>query len=221
MTTTIAHEINQPLGAIVANGSAFLRWLDANPPNLNEAREAMVRTIDQALRAGEVITQIRSLLRKSAPQMQTLDANHVIREVLTLTKSELLKGAVRVQLDLEDDLHAVLGDRVQLEQVMLNLILNSIDAMNKIADRPRNLVIRSQKDGDGVIVQVEDTGHGFKPEETNLIFEPFFTTRAEGIGMGLSISRAIVEAHGGRLWAGASPHGAIFQFVLPMGNCFV
>jgi signal transduction histidine kinase len=221
LTTTIAHEINQPLGAIVANGSAFLRWLDANPPNLNEAREAMVRTIDQALRAGEVITQIRSLLRKSAPQMQTLDANHVIREVLTLTKSELLKGAVRVQLDLEDDLHAVLGDRVQLEQVMLNLILNSIDAMNKIADRPRNLVIRSQKDGDGVIVQVEDTGHGFKPEETNLIFEPFFTTRAEGIGMGLSISRAIVEAHGGRLWSGASPHGAIFQFVLPMGNCVV
>jgi signal transduction histidine kinase len=126
-----------------------------------------------------------------------------------------------VQLDLAAGLPAVPGDRIQLEQVMMNLILNSIDAMNKIGGRPRNLIIRAKKDGDDVIVQIEDSGPGLKLEETNLIFEPFFTTKAQGIGMGLSISRAIVEAHGGRLWAAASPHGALFQFVLPVGNCVV
>ncbi|HEY4045917.1 MAG TPA: MHYT domain-containing protein [Acidobacteriaceae bacterium] len=221
LTTTIAHEINQPLGAVVANGSASLRWLDANPPNLNEAREAMARAIDQAIRASEVIARIRALVRKATPQMQPLDINQVIREVLTLTKSELLKGEVRVQLDLAAGLPAVPGDRVQLEQVMMNLILNGIDAMNKIADRPRNLIIRTKKNGDDVIVQIEDSGPGLKLEETSLIFEPFFTTKAQGIGMGLSISRAIVEAHGGRLWAAASAHGALFQFLLPVGNCVV
>jgi PAS domain S-box-containing protein len=221
LTTTIAHEINQPLGAVVANGSASLRWLDANPPNLNEAREAMARANDQAIRASEVIARIRALVRKATPQMQPLEINQVIREVLTLTRSELLKGEVRVQLDLAAGLPAVPGDRIQLEQVMMNLILNSIDAMNKIAGRPRNLIIRAKRDGDDVIVQIEDSGPGLKLEETNLIFEPFFTTKAQGIGMGLSISRAIVEAHGGRLWAAASPHGALFQFVLPVGNCVV
>jgi C4-dicarboxylate-specific signal transduction histidine kinase len=216
LTASLAHEINQPLGAVVTNGSASLRWLDANPPNLEEAREAIARTIDEANRASEVIKKTRTLLQKSSPEMRPLDVNEIIREVLVLSDAELLRSGVVVHSELAVDVPTVRGDRVQLQQVMLNLIMNAIEAMCTVVDRPRTLMIRSAKDGAGVVIQVQDSGIGLKAEEIDWIFEPFFTTKAQGIGMGLPIARSIVEAHGGRLWVTPEPsYGTVFQFTLP------
>lgn len=216
LTASLAHEINQPLAAVVTNGSASLRWLDANPPNLDEAREAMARTIDEANRASQVIKKTRTLLQKSSPEMQPLDVNVVIREVLVLSGNELTRGGVTVHPELTSDAPTVRGDRVQLQQVMLNLIMNAIEAMSTVVDRPRTLMIRSAREGEGVVIQVQDSGTGLKPEHLDRIFEPFFTTKPQGIGMGLSIARSIVEAHGGRLWVTPGPaHGTVFQFTLP------
>ena len=216
LTASIAHEINQPLGAVVTNGNAALRWLAGQPANLDEVRQALKRTIREANRASDVIGRIRALLQKTPPQTERLDINAVIREVVTLANSELLRGGVAVQLELAPDVPTVLGDRVQLRQVLLNLILNAIDAMSTVTDRPRKLVIRSAQHQEGVLIQVQDSGTGLDPEQVDRIFEPFFTTKPEGIGMGLAIGRSIVEAHGGRLWAtSASSHGAVFQFTLP------
>lgn len=216
LTASIAHEINQPLAAVVTNGSASLRWLNANPPNLYEAREAMARTIDEAERASQVIRKVRTLLQKSSPQMEQLDVNEIIREVLVLSGNELLRGGVTVHTELAADARTARGDRIQLQQVMLNLIMNAIEAMSTVVNRPRTLMIRSAKDGDDVIIQVQDSGMGLKPEEMDRIFEPFFTTKPQGIGMGLSIARSIVEVHGGRLWVSPGPsHGTVFQFILP------
>ena len=218
LTASIAHEINQPLTAIVANGSASLRWLAMQPPNLDEAREAMSRVVRDANRAGAVIGRVRGLIRKAPTEVEPLDANKKIRQVLALAASEILKDGVTVRTELADDLPAVLGDHVQVEQVMLNLIINGIDAMSTIAG-PRQLHIRSAKHPQGVLIQVQDSGTGYDPAQADVIFEPFFTTKRQGIGMGLSISRSIVEAHGGRLWATpGSPHGAIFQFTLPLAQ---
>ncbi|MGB7866522.1 MAG: ATP-binding protein [Candidatus Sulfotelmatobacter sp.] len=219
LTASIAHEINQPLGAVVTNGNAALRWLAGQPPNLEEVREAIERTIREANRASDVIGRIRALLQKGPPQMERLDVNAVIREVLTLADSELLKGGVAVQTELTADVPAVLGDRVQLQQVMLNLILNGVDAMGTITDRPRELRIKSAKHTDGVLIQVQDSGEGVDPQQANHIFEPFFTTKPQGIGMGLSVGRSIVEAHGGRLWfTPGSSHGVVFQFTVPKAD---
>ncbi len=219
LTASIAHEINQPLGAVVTNGNASLRWLAGQPPNLEEAREAIERTVREANRASEVIGRIRALLQKGPPQMERLDVNAVIRDVLTLADSELLKGGVTVQTELAPDVPNVLGDRVQLQQVLLNLILNGIDAMSTITDRPRELRIKSARHPDGVLIQVHDSGEGVDPEQADHIFEPFFTTKPYGIGMGLSVGRSIVEAHGGRLWFTAeSPHGTVFQFNVPKAD---
>ena len=216
LTASIAHEINQPLAAVVANGSASLRWLAIQPPNLDEAREALTRVVGDANRASDVIARIRALLKKAPPPLERLDTNKEIREVLALTASDLLKGGVTVQTELAADIPTVLGDRVQLQQVILNLIMNGIDAMSMITDRSRDLLIKSARCPDGVLIQVQDSGSGFDPEDADSIFEPFFTTKPQGMGMGLSISRSIVEAHGGRLWATpGSLHGAIFQFTLP------
>jgi C4-dicarboxylate-specific signal transduction histidine kinase len=219
LTTSIAHEINQPLAAIGANGSASLRWLAMRPPNLKEARQATMRAIQAANRASEVIKRIRALLQKAVPQMEPLGVNEVIREAIALADSELLRGGITVKTQLVADTPPVIGDRVQLQQVMLNLILNSIDAMSMLTDRPRKLFIKSAIHPDGVLIQVQDSGKGLDPEHAGRIFEPFFTTKAKGIGMGLSMSRTIVEAHGGRLWAtsGAS-HGATFEFILPVAE---
>jgi len=216
LTASIAHEINQPLGAVVTNGSAALRWLEANPPNLSEAREAMAQTIEQADLASEVIKKTRLLLQKSPAEREPLEISDIIREALTLSSNELLRGGVAVHTEIAPDLPAVLGDRVQLQQVMLNLILNAIEAMSSITGRPRMLSIRSARQGEDVEIHVQDSGTGLKPEELERIFDPFVTTKAEGIGMGLSISRSIVAAHGGRLWATSGvPHGACFEFRLP------
>jgi len=219
LAAAIAHEVNQPLGAVVTNASASLRWLAGQPPNLGEAREAIDRTVRDANRASEVIVRIRALLQKVPPQMEQLDVNVVIREVLTLAGNELLRSGIAVQTDLAPDVPNVFGDRVQLQQVLLNLILNGIDAMRTITHRPRELRIKSAKHPDGVLIQVHDSGDGVNPEQANHIFEPFFTTKPQGIGIGLSVGRSIVEAHGGRLWFTPGPsHGVVFQFTVPKAD---
>jgi PAS domain S-box-containing protein len=220
LTASIAHEINQPLGAVVTNGSAALRWLAGQPPNLEEAGVAIERIIREANRASDVIGRIRALLQKLPPQMERLDVNAVIQEVLTLADGELLKGGVTVQTELAADVPPVLGDRVQLLQVMLNLVLNGVEAMSKVTDRPRELLIRSAKHPDGALIQVHDSGKGVDPEQADRIFESFFTTKPQGIGMGLSVGRSMVEAHGGRLWfTPGSSQGAVFQFTVPKADC--
>lgn len=219
LTASIAHEINQPLAAVVTNGSASLRWLAMQPPNLKQARKAVTGAIQEANRASEVIARIRALLRKGSAQMSPLDVNEVIREVLALVDNELIRGGVTAQTKTAADVPTVLGDRVQLQQVILNLIMNGIDAMSTIADRPRELLIQSAGHPEGVLIQVQDSGRGLDLEQAGRIFEPFFTTKPQGIGMGLSISRSIVEAHGGRLWATLGPsYGAVFQLILPKAD---
>jgi NO-binding membrane sensor protein with MHYT domain len=216
LAATIAHEINQPLAAVVTNSSAALRWLAMQPPNLEEARHALSHSIREANRASEVITRIRGLLKKGTPELSQLDVNEVIREVLRLAGNELEKAGITVHTSLAKNIPAVLADRVQLQQVLLNLIINSIDAMNTLEGRPRELWITSAGDAEEVSVTVEDTGIGFDVEAADRIFRSFYTTKPHGIGMGLAISRSIVEAHGGRLWAEPRPaHGAVFRFTLP------
>lgn len=219
LTASIAHEINQPLTAVVTNGSACLRWLAAEPPNVAEAREAAAETIREANRASEVIARIRALLNKHPPQLRPIDLNQIIREVLSLAANEVMRGNVAVQTDLASDLPPVLGDRVQLQQVILNLIMNGIDAMDTITDRPRELHIKSARKLGGVLVQIRDSGLGVDSDLVERIFEPFFTTKKQGIGMGLSISRSIIESHGGRLWAMPGlDHGTVFQFTVPIAE---
>jgi PAS domain S-box-containing protein len=219
LTASIAHEINQPLGAVVTNGNAALRWLAGQPPNFEEAREAIERTVREANRASSVIRRIRAFLQKIPLQMERLNVNAVIREVLVMAGNELQRGRVTVHTELAPDVPAVLGDRVQLQQVVLNLILNGIDAMSTVTDRPRELLVKSLKHRDGVQVQVHDSGEGVNPEQADHIFEPFFTTKPQGIGVGLSVSRSIVEAHGGRLqFTPGSSHGVVFQFTVPKAD---
>jgi len=219
LTASIAHEINQPLAAVVINGSASLRWLAMQPPNLEEAREAMAESIREAKRSSQVIARIRALLNKEPPQMRPLTLNAIIREVLALSATDLMRGGVTEHTELASDLPEVAGDPIQLQQVMLNLIMNGIDAMREVTDRPRELFIKSAKHPAGVLVQVQDSGVGFDSDQADRIFEPFFTTKPKGIGMGLSISRSIIEAHGGRLWAAPGPvQGAVFQFNLPKAD---
>jgi PAS domain S-box-containing protein len=219
LTASIAHEINQPLAAVATNASASLHWLALQPPNLAEARQAMTNAMKEANRASRVIDRIRALLRKAPPELRPLDVNEVIREVLALAHKELTVGGVAVHTELSPEVPTVLADRVQLQQVMLNLIMNAIDAMLTIKDRPRTLLIKSARDAGGVLVEVQDSGRGLDPKQASRIFDSFFTTKPEGIGMGLSISRSIVEAHGGHLRAvPASLHGAIFQFILPKAD---
>ena len=215
LTASIAHEINQPLTAIVTNGNFGLRELARAVPDFKGLRETMAEIVNDGTRASAVISRIRGLVNKASPQMERLDVNKVIREVLALTDNELRRGGATVQTELAADVPTVLGDRVQLQQVMLNLIINGIEAMGMITDRPRELFIKSAKHTDGVLVQVQDSGKGIDPEHADRIFEPFFTTKPEGMGMGLSISRSIVESHGGRLWAESGSEGALFQFTLP------
>ena len=216
LTASIAHEINQPLAAVATNASASLHWLAVQPPNLDEARQAMADAMNEANRASGVIQRLRTLLQKTPSQLQPVNVNEVIGEVLALIHRELLTGGVITRTELTPDLPTVFGDRVQLQQVMLNLIMNAIDAMSNVNDRPKRLLIKSSKDAEGVVIEVQDSGKGLDPEEASRIFDSFFTTKPEGIGMGLSISRSIVEAHGGRLRAETvSAQGAVFQVILP------
>ncbi len=214
LAAAIAHEVNQPLTAIVTNGNFCLRELAGGGRNLEELREAIAEIVNDGTRASTVISRIRTLLVKGAPERAELDINEVIQEVTGLIRSELARNRISLLTDLTADLR-VRGDRVQLQQVLINLIMNAVEAMRTSTGRTRELLIRSAKNPDGVLVQVQDSGPGMEPEVADRIFEPFFTTRAEGIGMGLSISRSIVESHGGRLWAVAGSNGAVFEFTLP------
>jgi signal transduction histidine kinase len=216
IAASIAHEVNQPLAAVVINGNAGLRWLAADPPNLEEARATLQRIIVDGNRAGDVIGRIRGLVRKGALENSTLNVNDVVRETLAVTGHELQRHRVQVHTELQEGALLVRGDRVQLQQVILNLILNAIDAMAE-ADRPRTLHIRSHRDDqEAVILEVTDCGRGFDPGSQGRIFEAFFSTKSTGLGMGLSVSRSIVEAHGGTLLgrANAGP-GVTFYVALP------
>ena len=196
-----------------------MRWLANEPPNLEEAREAATNTVLEANRASDVIGRIRALLKKEPSRMERLDFNELIREVLTRAKTEIENGNIEVDSELNPAPLPVFGDRVQLQQVILNLVFNAIEAMHTVKDRKRELHIISTADLKVVQVSVEDTGVGFGREDLERIFHPFYTTKRDGIGMGLSISRSIIEAHGGRIWAAPSiPFGAVFHFSLPKAN---
>jgi two-component system, LuxR family, sensor kinase FixL len=217
LTTSIAHEVNQPLAATVTNGDAGLRWLNREVPQLDEVRGAIERMIDCAKHASEVIARLRALSRKSTSEKIRLDINEVVNQVLALIRREISAHQVLVRLDLASSLPSVFGDRVQLQQVVLNLLVNSIQAMALVDDRPRELLIRSRAyNSEHILVEVRDSGVGVDPEHAGRLFNAFFTTKADGMGMGLSICRSIIEAHGGRIWASpnAGP-GTIFQFTLP------
>ena len=220
LTASIAHEVNQPLTAVVTNGNACLRWLTGQTPNLVEARLAVERIIKDGHRASEVIKRICSLIKKTPSQKDWVDVNKIILEVIALARSEVLRNCVFLKPQLAGDLPLVLGDRIQLQQVILNLIINGVEAIGRLREGPRELFISSGRDeSNGLVVAVRDTGVGLDAAHLNQIFDPFFTTRPNGLGMGLAISRSIIEAHGGRLWATSnSPQGAVFQFTLPTGS---
>jgi signal transduction histidine kinase len=218
MTASIAHEVNQPLASVVASASACLRWLDAQ--KLEEARRSASRVIAEGHRASEIIGRIRSLAKKAPPQKDWVDVNETIHEVIAFARSEIQRNSVALGTQLSDDVPLILADRVQLQQVILNLMMNAIEAMSGIGDGPRRLSIQSSTgESEQVIISVHDSGPGVDPENLDHLFEPFHTTKPQGLGMGLAISRSIVENHGGRLWATENaPCGAVFQFVLPVGS---
>lgn len=218
MTTSIAHEINQPLSAIVNSASACVRWLDAQ--KLEEARRSVSRVIAEGHRASEIIGRIRALAKKAPPRKDWLDINETIQEVIALVHSEVQRNGIAVEMLLSAEAPVILADRIQLQQVMLNLLMNAIEAMREAGEGPRELLIRSGADGSqGVLVSVQDSGPGLEPQTLHRLFEAFYTTKPHGLGMGLAISRSIIEAHGGRLWATANaPRGAVFQFTLPLGG---
>jgi PAS domain S-box-containing protein len=217
LTASLAHELNQPLSAIISNAQASRRFLAGEEPDVQELREALQDIIEDGKRAADVIRGLRALLQKGDIERRILDLNEVIREVAALMHGELVANSIRLRLDLTSALPPVVGDRIQLQQVFLNLILNGSDAMKNVEAAHRELVIRTALNGAATVeVSVRDTGHGLDPENTDRLFEPFHTTKPDGLGMGLSINRSIVEAHGGRLWATQNPEqGATFHFTLP------
>ena len=215
LAAAIAHEVNQPLAAIVTNANFCLRQLAGATPNSDKLQEAISEIVNDGTRASAVISRIRALLQKSAPERVAVDVNQIIQEVTILLRNEMTRNRVSLRTDLAPDLPCVNGDYVQLQQVLINLVVNGIDAMRSLAHRPRELLIKSARNHNEVSIQVQDSGTGLDPERAEHIFEPFFTTKPEGIGMGLSISRSIVESHGGRLWAESDSRGAMFQFTLP------
>jgi PAS domain S-box-containing protein len=215
LAAAIAHEVNQPLAAIVTNANFCLRQLTVAETNTGKLREAISEIANDGTRASAIISRIRALLQKGVPERVELDVNQIIEEVAVLLRDELIRNRVSLRTDLGADLPRVSGDRVQLQQVLINLVMNGIEAMRSLAHRPRELFIKSARNHNGVLIQVEDSGEGLDPQQAEHIFEPFFTTKPEGIGMGLSISQSILESHGGRLWAENGPKGALFQFTLP------
>lgn len=217
LTTSIAHEVNQPLAAIVANADACVAWLGRERPNLNEARAAAARAVEGATRASGVIKRIRSLIHKGAPERAPVQLNRLIEETAELVAGQAARGDVTITTDLMPNLPDVQGDRIQLQQVILNLMINAIEAMAPVSGRSRELRVTSKCEASGQVrVALQDTGVGIAEEVMKRLFEPFFTTRAQGIGMGLAISRSIIEAHDGRLWAESdAEQGSVFQFTLP------
>lgn len=217
LAASIAHEVNQPLAAIVTNGEVGLRWLDREKPDLGETRGALARIIGAARRASEVIARLRALSRRGGSERGPLDIGEVINEVVVLIHRELVGRRVVLQLDLDPSRPQVIGDRIQLQQVIMNLLINGIQAMDSVDERSREMVVRSQPYEDNqVLVSVQDSGIGMSPDDEARLFQAFFTTKSEGMGMGLSISRSIVESHGGRIWVSRNAdRGATFQFTLP------
>jgi PAS domain S-box-containing protein len=219
MAATIAHELNQPLAAIVSNGNAGLRWLDRPEPNLEETRLAFGRIVNEGHRAAQIITSIRAMFKKDSGARSPVAINELVCDVIATSLGELKSGRVSLALELLDDLTPVQADRVQLQQVLLNLLTNAIDAMASVTDRPHMLCVRSEHLEDWVVISVHDSGTGIAPEHAERMFDAFFTTKPNGIGLGLSICRSIVEAHGGRLSASpVHPYGSVFQVMLPAAH---
>jgi PAS domain S-box-containing protein len=218
LAASIAHEVNQPLAGVIANAEACLRWLDRGTPDLDAARRSVEWIIDDGNRASEVIRRVRALANKTEIEKVPLDINDVVKEVTALVQRERISHQVSLRMEEAPALPMIRGDRVQLQQVMINLVMNGIEAMQSVTDRPRELVIRSRQDETHqVLVTVTDCGVGIPAENADRLFNAFFTTKSSGMGMGLSVCRSIMEAHGGRLWATPNvPHGATFQFTLPV-----
>ena len=215
---SIAHELNQPLGSIVTSGDACLRWLAAKPPDLDEARQAVAAIIRDGTRASSVLVRIRELLSRGERQRERMDINDVIRQVVALSEGELRRNEIALQTEMPEDLPTVVVDRVLLQQVVLNLIINAVEAMRVVSERTRILRVRTQELASGsIVVLVQDSGVGLDPKNSGRMFDAFYTTKPEGIGMGLTISRSIIEAHGGRLWAVANDGpGSSLCFALPI-----
>jgi C4-dicarboxylate-specific signal transduction histidine kinase len=216
MAASIAHELNQPLAGMVTNANASLRWLAGASPNLAEAREAIGRVVRDGTRAAGVVARLRALFKKADPAKEAVDINEAIEEVVILTQSEVRRNKVLLRMDLAANLPPVTGDRVQIQQVALNLILNAIEAMSTVDDRERELIVGTQPgEDDQIRVVIQDSGIGFDPLKAERIFDAFHTTKPGGLGLGLAISRSIVNWHGGRLWAVSNNGpGATFQFTL-------
>jgi PAS domain S-box-containing protein len=220
LTASIAHEVNQPIAATKVNAQAALRWLNRDAPDLEEARQLLARIVKDGDRAGDVVNRIRNIVKKAPPRIEPLHLNEVIGEVIELTRSEAMKSDVAVQTQFAENLSAVTGDQTQLQQVILNLILNAVQAMSESGLDVRELQISTEANQpDGVIVSVRDSGPGIRQENLDRLFDPFYTTKSTGMGMGLAICRSIVEGHGGRIWATANiPRGAAFHFTLPAAS---
>jgi len=223
LAASLAHELNQPLAAVVTNGSACLNWLGRPEPNLAEAMDAVQRIIRDANRAAEVIAHTRALLKKSGGDRTSIYITEVIRETLALVQPEVARHRIAIRESLPAELPTIMGDRIQLQQVLLNLIMNGIESMTAVMDRARELEIRAQTHevdaAPGILVEVRDAGVGIGPDGLDRLFDAFYTTKAQGLGMGLSISRSIIQWHGGRLWATANAgRGATFQFTIPVGG---
>jgi histidine kinase/DNA gyrase B/HSP90-like ATPase len=217
LSASIAHEISQPIGAVLSYANAASHWLDAQPPNLEEVRRDLGLITEGGVLASEVIDRIRALVKKAPPRKDRLEINEAILEVIALTKNEMANNGISVRTQLAESLPVIQGDRVQLQQVILNLLINAIEAMSGMSEGPRELLISARDtETDGVLVAVRDSGPGIAPETVDRLFESFYTTKPTGLGMGLSICRSIIEAHQGRLWASANtPRGTVFQFTLP------
>jgi signal transduction histidine kinase len=217
LTASIAHEVNQPLGAVMFSAEAALSWLHCDPPDMNEAHAALQRIVRDGARAGEVIQRIRALAKKTDTKMALLNLNDVLGESLTFVQHELLISRVALRVEYASTSPVILADKVQLQQVILNLVMNGVEAMQPVTDRPRELLIRSEQDeAQEVRVTVTDCGVGFSADSTDRVFNTFFTTKPSGMGMGLSICRSIIELHGGRIWAVPNvSHGATIHFTLP------
>ena len=217
LTASIAHEVKQPIAGVASSGHAALHWLAHEPPDLEAARRAIERVLRDAKRAGDVVDRVRELIKKAPPRKDNLDINEAIDEVIVLTRPKAVKNGITVQTQLAEELPLIQGDRVQLQQVILNLIANAVEAMSQMSEGSRTLLISTGKaEPGGVAVAVQDSGPGLPPATLERVFEAFYTTKADGMGMGLSICHSIIEAHGGQLWASANiPRGAILQFTVP------
>jgi len=223
LTAAIAHEINQPLTAIVTHGHACLSWLSHEPPNLEEGRSAAKETIDNAMRAAEVVSHLRAMMKKSPAHRELLNINDPILAVIALVAAEVQRNRVALRTELSNDLPPLLGDRIQLQQVILNLIMNAIEAMKGIDQTQRELIVVSRNDGfKRVLVEVQDSGAGLEGLSLDRLFDAFYTTKPDGMGIGLAVSRTIIESHGGQLLASPRiPKGAAFQFRLPTNDAMI